>query len=182
VRRELGVRTVFNVIGPLTNPAGAQTQVIGVADRKLVPLMGEALLRLGCRRALIVYGEDGLDEISLSAPTLVCEIDGAEGTGRTYHLTPELLGLRVASRESVLGGDATTNARIMRGALAGREGEPVTDMVAANAGAALYASGHASTLADGTRLAFDTIRSGRATATLDAFVAATHDVATVTAG
>src|SRR5581483_11948743 len=83
-RREIGVRTVFNILGPLTNPAGARYQVLGVADPRLLPLMGEALLRLGCARALVVYGADGVDELSLSAPTQVCEVDGAAGELREY--------------------------------------------------------------------------------------------------
>src|SRR5579863_1898439 len=105
-RREIGIRTVFNILGPLTNPAGASYQVLGVADKSLVRLMGEVLLRLGCRRALVVHGTDGVDELSLGAPTLACEVRGADGTLSEYTITPDDLGLAVRSRDEVRGGDA----------------------------------------------------------------------------
>src|SRR5579863_8980973 len=101
-RREIGIRTVFNILGPLTNPAGAQYQVLGVAEARLLPLMGEALLRLGCQRALIVHSEDGLDELSLSAPTHICEVRGAAGDLLEYTITPEAVGLSARPREAVL--------------------------------------------------------------------------------
>src|SRR5262245_54417754 len=112
-RREIGVRTVFNILGPLTNPAGARYQVLGVADPRLLPLMGEALLRLGCTRALVVYGTDGVDEFSLSAATSVCEVDGAAGALREYTVTPDQFGLSEQPREAVLGGDAQQNASLL---------------------------------------------------------------------
>lgn len=180
-RREIGIRTVFNILGPLTNPAGARYQVLGVADAKLLRLMGEALLRLGCARALIVHGEDGLDELSLSAPTRVVEVDGARGDLREYTIQPSDVGLTPRARDTVLGGDAQQNAARMRTLLAGQESGPLADMVALNAGAALYVTGSSASLAEGVRQAADALRSGRAIATLDALSAKTRALAAVTA-
>jgi anthranilate phosphoribosyltransferase len=173
-RRELGIRTVFNILGPLTNPAGARYQVLGVADPKLLPLMAAALQRLGCERALVVYGEDGVDELSLGAPTRVCELRGTDGDLREYTITPEELGLTQRTREeargSVQGGDAAHNAALLRSLLAGETGGAPAEMVALNAAAALYVTGRADSLADGVRQARDTLRTGQAVATLDALV------------
>jgi anthranilate phosphoribosyltransferase len=180
-RREIGVRTVFNILGPLTNPAGARYQVLGVADPKLLPLMGEALLRLGCARALVVYGTDGVDELSLSAPTSVCEVDGTAGELREYTVTPDQLGLSARPREAVLGGDAQQNAALLREVLGGRTSGAPAEIVALNAGAALYVSGCASSLADGVRQAQAMLQSGRASATLDNLVSVTQALATVIA-
>jgi anthranilate phosphoribosyltransferase len=180
-RREIGIRTVFNILGPLTNPAGARYQVLGVADAKLLRLMGEALLRLGCARALIVHGEDGLDELSLSAPTRVVEVDGARGDLREYTIQPSDVGLTPRARDTVLGGDAQQNAARMRTLLAGQESGPLADMVALNAGAALYVTGSSESLGEGVRQAAEALRSGRAIATLDALAAKTRALAAVTA-
>jgi anthranilate phosphoribosyltransferase len=180
-RREIGIRTVFNILGPLTNPAGARYQVLGVADAKLLRLMGEALLRLGCARALIVHGEDGLDELSLSAPTRVVEVDGARGDLREYTIQPSDVGLTPRARDTVLGGDAQQNAVRMRTLLAGQESGPLADMVALNAGAALYVTGSSESLGEGVRQAAEALRSGRAIATLDALSAKTRALAAVTA-
>jgi anthranilate phosphoribosyltransferase len=169
-RREIGIRTVFNILGPLTNPAGARYQVLGVADPSLLRLMGEALLRLGCDRALVVHGEDGMDEISLSAPTRVCEVRGGAGDLLEYTIAPEAVGLEVRPREAVLGGDAERNAGLLRDVLAGRLDGPPAEMVALNAGAALYVAGGAERIADGVRQARDGLRSGRGLATLEALV------------
>lgn len=176
-RREIGVRTVFNILGPLTNPAGARYQTLGVADAKLLPLMGAALSRLGCARALVVYGEDGVDEVSLSAPTRVCEV--AEGQLREYTITPESLGLPERSRDEVRGGDPQQNAALLRGILGGEQDGAPADMVAANAGAALYVTGRAATLKDGAQMARETLRSGKALATLEALSATSHSLAAV---
>jgi anthranilate phosphoribosyltransferase len=178
-RREIGVRTVFNILGPLTNPAGARYQTLGVADAKLLLLMGAALSRLGCARALVVYGEDGVDEISLGAPTRVCEV--AEGETREYTITPESLGLPERSRDEVRGGDPQQNAALLREILGGKQDGAPADMVAANAGAALYITGHAATLKDGAQLARETLRSGKALATLEALVATSHSLAATVA-
>ena len=179
-RREIGIRTVFNILGPLTNPAGAQFQVLGVADPRLLRLMGEALLRLGCARALVVHGEDGLDELSLGAPTRVIEVAGEGGDLREYTLRPEDVGLSYRPREAVLGGDAQQNAERMRSLLAGRETGPLAEMVALNAGAALYVAGRAGSLVEGVRQASDALRSGVAAATLNALAAKTRVLAAVT--
>jgi anthranilate phosphoribosyltransferase len=176
-RREIGVRTVFNILGPLTNPAGARYQTLGVADAKLLPLMGAALSRLGCARALVVYGEDGVDEVSLSAPTRVCEV--AEGQLREYTVTPESLGLPERSRDEVRGGDPQQNAALLREILGGKQDGAPADMVAANAGAALYITGHAECLKDGAQMARETLRSGKALGTLEALAATSHSLAAV---
>ncbi|HEX6819446.1 MAG TPA: anthranilate phosphoribosyltransferase [Ktedonobacterales bacterium] len=180
-RREIGIRTVFNILGPLTNPAGARYQVLGVADPKLLSLMAAALQRLGCERAMVVYGEDGVDELSLGAPTRVCELRGVERDLREYTISPEELGLTQRSREevraAVRGGDATQNAALLRTLLAGQvEGAPA-EMVALNAGAALYVTGRADTLAGGVRQAQDALRAGRAATTLDALVLTSRQLA-----
>jgi anthranilate phosphoribosyltransferase len=167
-RREIGIRTVFNILGPLTNPAGAAYQVLGVPDASLVRKMGEALLRLGCKRALVVFGEDGMDEISLGAPTIICEVLGGQGDLREYRITPEDMGMSRQSREAVRGGDAAFNASLLRETLAGTRSDAYADMVSLNAGAALLASERVGTLAEGVKLAHETLRSGRATQTLEA--------------
>jgi anthranilate phosphoribosyltransferase len=176
-RREIGIRTVFNILGPLTNPAGVRRQVLGVADPTLLPLMGEVLLRLGCERALVVHGEDAMDEISLSAPTRVCEVNGATGALVEYTISPHEVGLSVRPREEVRGGDAAQNAVLLRNLLAGEESGAPADVVALNAGAALFITDHASSLADGVRQARDVLRSGRAAQTLDALVATSRALA-----
>ena len=173
-RREIGIRTVFNILGPLTNPAGAAYQVLGVPNASLVRKMGEALLRLGCRRALVVYGEDGIDEISLSAPSLVCEILGTEGGLREYYVKPEDFGITRQDREAVRGGDTAFNAQLLRDTLSGRVNDAHTDMVSLNAGAALLASERVGMLADGVNLARETLRSGRAVETLEAAASLSH--------
>ena len=180
-RREIGIRTVFNILGPLTNPAGARYQVLGVADPKLLRLMGDVLLRLGCERALIVHGDDGVDELSLSAPTRVCEVRGQTGELSEYTISPEDVGLTVRPREEVLGGDAQRNAAMMRAVLSGGETGAVAGMVALNAGAALYVTGKASDLRDGVRQAHDALRTAKAVTTLESLVVTTRAMAAATA-
>ncbi len=180
-RREIGIRTVFNILGPLTNPAAASYQVLGVADASLLRLMGEALLRLGCERALIVHGEDGVDELSLAAPTRICEVRGTSGDLREYTITPTDLGLAERPRSEVLGGDAQQNAAVMRDVLAGKREGAIADMVALNAGAALYVTERAISLADGVAQARGVLCAGRALPTLDALVATTRAFAPVVA-
>jgi anthranilate phosphoribosyltransferase len=180
-RREIGIRTVFNILGPLTNPAGARYQVLGVADAKLLRLMAEVLLRLGCERALVVHGEDGVDELSLAAPTRVFEVRGREGEIREYSVTPDELGLVVSAREAVLGGDAAANAETMRRVLGGEQRGAVADMVALNAAAALYVAGRADSLADGVRQAGEGLKSAAALPTLDRLVATSRTLAPVVA-
>lgn len=171
VRRELGVRTIFNVLGPLTNPAFARRQVLGVYSDQLVECVARVLLALGAKHAMVVHSRDGLDEISLSAPTHVCEV--RDGGIRSYELTPEDAGLRRQPLEAVTGGDAATNAAIAMSVLEGRAGA-AADVVALNAGAALYVAGVASTLREGVHRAQEAIRSGRAKQKLDELISATR--------
>jgi anthranilate phosphoribosyltransferase len=156
VRRELGVRTIFNVLGPLTNPAFARRQV----------------LALGADHAMVVHSRDGLDEISISAPTHVCEV--LDGELRSYELTPEEIGIERRPLDAIAGGDARENAHIAREILAGGNGAR-TEIVAANAGAALYVSGAAETIRDGVAMAREAIASGAAIAKLQELVAVTNE-------
>lgn len=150
-RREMGVRTLFNILGPLTNPAGAPNQVLGVYSPALVPLMAEVLRRLGSRHVLVVHAEDGLDEISPAAPTRVAELK--EGEITEYVITPEELGIERQPLDALKVGSAEESLRLVEQALVG-EG-PGADIVALNAGAALYASGIADSLKEGVALAQD---------------------------
>jgi anthranilate phosphoribosyltransferase len=169
-RREIGVRSVFNILGPLTNPAGASAQVLGVAEAAIGEKMIEVLGRLGCRHALVVHGEDGLDEMSLGGPTLVYELKG--GDIRSYRVTPEEVGLRPASGQAVKGGSPEQNATAMR-AVFGREQGPLRDIVLLNSAAALVAADKAATLAEGVPLAARAIDSGAAGEKLDRFIEVT---------
>jgi anthranilate phosphoribosyltransferase len=169
-RREIGVRTVFNILGPLTNPAGAACQVLGVADPSLAETMALVLARLGSRHALVVHG-DGLDEMSISGPTLVCEL--VEGRVRQYVVTPQEVGLALSDATSVAGGTPEENAAALREVLAGRPG-PKRDIVLLNTAAGLVALERAATLAEGVALAAEAIDSGAARERLERFVAATN--------
>jgi anthranilate phosphoribosyltransferase len=170
-RREIGVRSVFNILGPLTNPAGASAQVLGVADAAIGEKMIEVLGRLGCRHALVVHGEDGLDEMSLGGPTLVYELK--EGAIRSYRVTPEEVGMRRASGQAVKGGSPEENAAAMR-AVFGREAGPLRDIVLLNSAAALVAADKAATLAEGVPLAARAIDSGAAGEKLGRFIEVTN--------
>ncbi|MDX1583916.1 MAG: anthranilate phosphoribosyltransferase [Thermoanaerobaculia bacterium] len=174
VRKELGVRTVFNVLGPLTNPAFAKRQVLGVFAPSLVETVGRVLYELGTERALVVHGRDGLDEISLSSSTFVAEVD--EGDLRSYEISPEDFGIDRISLDSVTGGDAAENAAIARRILEGEKG-PARELIAVNAGAALYAAGLATDLRNGATLARETIDSGAAREKLEELVRATAEEA-----
>lgn len=174
VRRELGVRTIFNVLGPLTNPAFAKRQVLGVYSDHLVDIVARVLLALGAEHALVVHSRDGLDEISVSAATHVCEV--RDGEIRTYDITPLDLGVAVHSIDDLAGGDAAENARIGQSILDGENGAR-HDVVAANAGAALYVSGAAGTLRDGVRMARAALASGAAKQKLGELIAATKELA-----
>lgn len=161
-RREIGIRTVFNILGPLTNPAHTRYQVLGVADGSLLRKMGEVLLHLGCQHALIVHSEDGLDECSLAAPTRVCEVRNGQEL-REYTITPEDVGLtRITDRQSLQGGDPAYNASLLRELLSSYIDSPTTDMLCLNTGAALLASEQVSSLADGVKLARATLCEGKA--------------------
>jgi anthranilate phosphoribosyltransferase len=168
VRKELGLRTIFNVLGPLTNPAFARRQVLGVYSEELVEVIGRVLAALGTDHALVVHSRDGLDEISISAPTHVCEVRGVEL--RSYEVDNETFGVKRHSIEAIAGGDAKTNARIGREILDGRE-NAAHDVVVANAGAALYVGGAAPSLRDGAEIARQSIRSRKARLKLDELVA-----------
>lgn len=163
-RRELGVRTLLNIIGPLTNPAGAENQVIGVFNGHLCEPLANVLRRLGSRRVMVVHGEDGLDELSINAPTRVAELNNGEVT--TYTVAPEDVGLERGSLDGLRASDATDSLRLVRESLAGTPG-PAHDLVAFNAGAALYVSDQANDLVGGVTLARDTLASGAAAQRLD---------------
>jgi len=174
VRRELGVRTIFNILGPLTNPAFARRQVLGVYADSLVDLVARVLVALGAQHALVVHSRDGLDEISISAPTRICEV--AYGQVRTFDVMPEDLGIQRQPLEAVRGGDAQMNAAIARAVLGGASG-PRADIVAANAGAALYVAGAAPTIRDGVAQARQAIASGKAMQKLEQLIAVTRELA-----
>jgi anthranilate phosphoribosyltransferase len=167
VRREIGVRTVFNILGPLTNPAGAQAQVLGVARAELAPLLREVLGRLGVKHALVVHGCEGLDELSLSGPSMVHELE--DGSASEYTVAPEEFGLMLAPLEAVRGGSAEENATKVRAVLAGEPGA-LRDIVVLNAAAALVAADVAAGMAEGVRAAQEAIDSGSAKARLESFV------------
>jgi anthranilate phosphoribosyltransferase len=178
-RREIGIRTVFNILGPLTNPAHTRYQVLGVADGSLLRKMGEVLLHLGCHHALIVHGEDGIDECSLNAPTRICEVRSGQEL-REYTITPEQVGLTsITDRQPFQGGDPAYNASMLRELLSDYIDTPATDMLCLNAGAALLANERVSSLADGVQLARATLREGKARRKLADVVAATQSHVTV---
>lgn len=168
VRRELGVRTIFNVLGPLANPAGATMELMGVYEEALVEPLAHVLANLNVRRALVVYGQDCLDEISMSAPTTVCEVHN--GTFERYVIAPEDFGFTRCEKEALLGGAPTENAAITRDILTGKEQGARRHAVVLNAGAALYLADKAKTIADGVRLAERTIDEGAAAHKLKEFI------------
>jgi anthranilate phosphoribosyltransferase len=174
VRRELAVRTIFNVMGPLTNPAGATRQLIGVSDPSMLERIAGALARLGAKRALIVSSVDGLDEMSTSAATHVVEL--ADGTVRRYDVTPEEAGLTRVDPDAVPGGHPEENAATTRAIFAGEDG-PARDIALLNAGAAILAAGRADSLPDGVVAAATAVDSGAARDVLEAFVARTNELA-----
>jgi anthranilate phosphoribosyltransferase len=173
VRRELAVRTIFNLLGPLTNPAGATRQLIGVADAGFLETIAGALGRLGVRRALVVSGEDGLDEVSTSAATQVVEVNGEELT--RYTLTPQDAGIELADPSDPLlgGGSPLQNAEVTQAVFAGEQGARA-DLVLINAGAAIYAAAGADSIAAGVEAAREAIGSGSAAAALERYVQASR--------
>jgi anthranilate phosphoribosyltransferase len=171
VRRELGVRTIFNILGPLTNPAGAPNQLLGVFHPDLVGILVRVLQRLGSRHAMVVYGKDGMDEVSLGAATMVGELK--DGEIREYEIHPEDFGLAMISNRGLKVADAAESKAMLLEALSGIEGTP-REIVILNAGTALYAADIASSIAEGIELARVAIASGAARKKLDAFVAATQ--------
>lgn len=173
VRRELAVRTIFNLLGPLTNPAGARRQLIGIADPSFLETIAGALARLGVERALVVVGEDGLDEVSSSAPTRVVEVEGEDL--RRYTIAPSELGIESADPGDPLlaGGSPEHNAAVTRAVLEGAR-DARSDLVAINAGAAIYAAGACDTIADGIELARTTLHQGAAAEALERYLQASH--------
>ena len=167
VRKELAIRTVFNVLGPLCNPAGATAQIVGVFDARLTPVLAQVLRNLGARRALVVHGSDGLDELTLTGPSLVAEWDGE--SVRQYTLDPCSLGLPLRSPEELKGGDPAHNARILRSVLEGEAGA-ARDIALLNAAGALIAAGEVECFEDGLVLARQSIDSGKALAKLEALI------------
>jgi anthranilate phosphoribosyltransferase len=166
-RKEVGIRSIFNMLGPLTNPAGANCQLLGVYAPQLTEMFAQALRLLGTRRAFVVHGHDGLDEITVCAPTRVSELN--EGAIRTYDLTPEQLLGRRAQPEALRGGNAATNAGITRRILAGEKGAP-RDVVVVNAAAALVAAGACGEMAEGIGMAQAAIDAGQAADKLEALI------------
>ena len=167
IRKELGFRTVFNILGPLTNPGSPKMQLLGVYDEYLVEPLAQVLISLGVERGMVVYGQDKLDEISASAPTRVCEFK--DGWFKSYTVSPEDFGLTRCQKSDLVGGTPAENAAITRAILAGEKG-PKRDAVLLNAGAALYIGGKAETWKDGLALAASLIDSGKAAETLEKLI------------
>lgn len=167
IRKELGFRTVFNILGPLTNPGSPKIQLLGVYDEYLVEPLAQVLINLGVKRGMVVYGKDKLDEISMSAPTAVCEFK--DGWFRSYTIAPEDFGFKRCTKEDLKGGTPEENAKITRDILGGAKGHK-RNAVLMNAGAALYIGGKAETLKDGIALAAEIIDSGKALETLDKLI------------
>lgn len=157
IRKELGIRTVFNILGPLTNPAHPAYQVLGVYDESLVEPLAQVLMELGVKKGVVVYGKDKLDEISISAPTVVCDFEN--GRYRTYTIKPEDFGFKTAKKSDIEGGTPAENAEITLGILSGKITGPKREIVLLNAGAGLFSAGKAATLADGVKLAGELIDS-----------------------
>ncbi len=174
VRKELAVRTIFNFLGPLTNPAGARRQLIGVSDRRFLDFMAAALGELGCEHALVVASDDGLDELSVSGPTHVVELRGGALTAST--VTPESVGLAVSPQDAVAAGTPERNAGIARRVLGGDKGAE-RDLTVLNAGAAIYVGGLSDSIESGVRLAEQAIDSGAAADVMERFVARTRELA-----
>ena len=167
VRRELGIRTIFNILGPLANPAGANMELMGVYDEELVEPLAKVLFNLGVKNAMVVYGQDKLDEISMSAPTTVCEIK--DGVFSNYVIQPEDFDYTRCKKEDLEGGTPAENAEITRAILNGEKG-PKRDAVALNSGAALYIAGKAASLNAGIKMAEELIDSGKAKEKLEEFI------------
>ncbi|MDE6846302.1 MAG: anthranilate phosphoribosyltransferase, partial [Lachnospiraceae bacterium] len=167
IRKELGFRTVFNILGPLTNPGSPTMQLLGVYDEYLVEPLAQVLISLGVKRGMVVYGQDKLDEISMSAPTTVCEMK--DGWFKSYVITPEQFGFERCTKADLEGGTPEENANIVLSILHGEKGHK-RNAVLMNAGAALYIGGKAETMEDGIRLAAELIDSGKVLETLNKFI------------
>lgn len=172
IRKELGIRTVFNILGPLSNPAGANMELMGVYDETLVEPLAQVMAKLGVVKGMVVYGQDKLDEISMSAPTTVCEI--RDGWFQSYQIRPEQFGYTSCAKEELAGGTPEENAQITRDILEGREKGPKRQAVCLNAGASLYITGKAKTIEEGVRMAESLIDSGAAVKKLEEFIYETN--------
>lgn len=172
IRKELGIRTVFNILGPLSNPAGANMELMGVYDETLVEPLAQVMAKLGVVKGMVVYGQDKLDEISMSAPTTVCEI--RNGWFQSYQIRPEQFGYNSCAKEELAGGTPEENAQITRDILEGREKGPKRQAVCLNAGASLYITGKAKTIEEGVRMAESLIDSGAAVKKLEEFIYETN--------
>nr|WP_294693754.1 anthranilate phosphoribosyltransferase [uncultured Blautia sp.] len=172
IRKELGIRTVFNILGPLSNPAGANMELMGVYDQSLVEPLAQVMANLGVNRGMVVYGQDSLDEISMCAPTSVCEI--RDGKFTSYEITPEQFGYERCENGALTGGTPAENAEITKAILKGEEKGPKRQAVCLNAGAALYIAGKAASIEEGVKLAESLIDSGVALKKLEEFVEETN--------
>ena len=172
IRKELGIRTVFNILGPLSNPAGANMELMGVYDQSLVEPLAQVMANLGVDRGMVVYGQDSLDEISMCAPTSVCEI--RDGKFTFYEITPEQFGYERCEKGALTGGTPAENAEITKAILKGEEKGPKRQAVCLNAGAALYIAGKATSIEEGVKLAESLIDSGAALKKLEEFVEETN--------
>ncbi len=172
IRRELGIRTVFNILGPLSNPAGASMELMGVFDESLVKPLAQVMANLGVNKGMVVYGQDKLDEISACAPTTVCEIK--DGAFQSYVITPEQFGYRSGVKEELAGGTPEENAGITKAILNGEERGTKRNAVCLNAGASLYLAGKAALLEDGVKMAEELIDSGAAKKKLEEFIAVSN--------
>ena len=168
IRKELGIRTVFNILGPLSNPAGANMELMGVFDQALVELLAQVMAKLGVTKGMVVFGQDKLDEISMSAPTSVCEIK--DGWFQSYEITQEQFGYTRCSKDDLVGGTPAENAEITKAILKGEEKGAKRQAVCLNAGAALYIAGKADTMEAGVRMAEELIDSGAALKKLEEFI------------
>ena len=168
IRKELGIRTVFNILGPLSNPAGANMELMGVYEEELVEPLAQVMAKLGVVRGMVVYGQDKLDEISMSAPTSVCEI--RDGWFQSYEITPEQFGYTRCTKEELTGGTPEENAEITRKILSGEDRGAKRCAVCLNAGAAIYIAGKAATMEEGVRMAERLIDEGAAAGKLEQFI------------
>ena len=174
VRKEIGIRTLFNILGPISNPAGATQMLLGVFDKGVVEQQAHVLSNLGVKRAMVVHGLDCMDEISLSAPTMVCEV--CDGTFKNYEITPEQFGLKRCKKEDLVGGNPEENAKIAMNILSGKTGAKF-DAVVLNAGAAIYIADGGITVEEGMEKAKETLLSGKAKEQLKRFVEKTRECA-----
>ena len=168
VRRELGIRTIFNILGPIVNPAGANMELLGVYDKDLIEPMAKVLCNLGVKRGMVVYGQDGLDEMSMSSPTSICEL--RDGFIKSYEVEPEQFGFTRCKKEDLLGGSPEENAQIIRDILSGVKG-PKRDAVLFNSAAAIHIARPEVSIKDGIVMAAEAIDSGKASEQLAQFIA-----------